>query len=339
MDNRDHLSEQIHRLGDLLGETIVEQEGQPLFDLVEEVRGLAKAHRAGDAESGARLLARIESLPLPEARGVVKAFSSYFSLVNLAEEQERVRILRQRAHEARREGQPVAETMEAAFVALRDQGMLPDEARSLVGGLSVMPVFTAHPTEAKRRTVLLKLADVAEVLERLDSGTLTPDESDVETAWLRELIVSLWETQDTRYFKPTVLDEVRGGLYYFEHTLFDLVPQMERSLRLALERAWPGEAVRRAPLPHLRELGRGGPRRQPLRHAGGHRGDAPRAAEDRAAAVPARVREDARAPERRGGAGGQRGASRQPRSRTRRSSRRRPSSPPRTIRPSSTARR
>jgi phosphoenolpyruvate carboxylase len=252
MDNRDHLSEQIHRLGDLLGETIVEQEGQPLFDLVEEVRGLAKAHRAGDAESGARLLARIESLPLPEARGVVKAFSSYFSLVNLAEEQERVRVLRQRAHEARREERPVEETMEAAFVALRDQGMLPEEARSLVAGLSVVPVFTAHPTEAKRRTVLLKLADVAEALERLDSGTLTPDESDAETAWLRELIVSLWETQDTRYSKPTVLDEVRGGLYYFEHTLFDLVPQIEESLRLALERTWPGETFE---VPHFLTFG------------------------------------------------------------------------------------
>ena len=252
MNERDHLSDQIHRLGDLLGETLIEQEGQPLFDLVEEVRGLAKAHRAGDRESGVRLLERIESLPLPEARGVVKAFSSYFALVNLAEEQERVRVLRRRSEEARAAGQPVDETMEAALLALRDQGMSADEARSLVGGLLVMPVFTAHPTEAKRRTVLLKLADVAETLGRLDSGTLTPRETEIEYEWLRELIVSLWETEDTRHTRPTVLDEVRGGLYYFEHTLFDLVPELEARLRRALERTWPGESF---DVPHFLQFG------------------------------------------------------------------------------------
>jgi phosphoenolpyruvate carboxylase len=252
MENRDRLSEQIHQLGDLLGETLVEQEGPPLFDLVEEIRGLAKAHRSGDAGSGERLLARIGSLPLPEARGVVKAFSSYFALVNLAEEQERVRVLRRRAHEARASGRPVDETMEAALVALRDQGMSAAEARSHVRGLCVTPIFTAHPTEAKRRTVLLKLADVAEVLDRFDSGTLTPKEIDAEIEWLRELIVSLWETEETRHSKPTVLDEVRGGLYYLERTLFDLVPEMEAGLRRALERTWPGEAFH---VPHFLTFG------------------------------------------------------------------------------------
>ncbi len=252
MNDRDHLSEEIHRLGDLLGETLIEQEGQELFDLVEEVRGLAKAHRAGDAGSGERLLERIESLPLPEARGVVKAFSSYFALVNLAEEQERVRVLRRRAHEARAAGRPVDETMEAALVALRDQGMSADAARALVGGLSLVPVFTAHPTEAKRRTVLLKLADVAEALDRFDSRTLTPEEIDAEIERLRELIASLWETEETRHSKPSVLDEVRGGLYYFERTLFDLVPEMESRLRQALESTWPDEAF---PVPHFLTFG------------------------------------------------------------------------------------
>ncbi len=152
---RDRLSEQIHQLGDILGETIIEQEGRALFDLVEEVRGLAKAHRSGDAASGGRLLARIESLPLAEARGVVRAFSTYFALVNLAEEQERVRVLRRRAHDAHRSGEPVEETMAAALLALKEQGLSPDDIRPLIGGLLVMPVFTAHPTEAKRRTVLL----------------------------------------------------------------------------------------------------------------------------------------------------------------------------------------
>jgi phosphoenolpyruvate carboxylase len=251
-EGRDRLSEQIHQLGDLLGDTLVEQEGRPLFDLVEEVRGLAKAHRAGDATSGERLLARIESLPLAEARGVVKAFSTYFALVNLAEEQERIRVLRRRAHGAVASGRPMEETIAAALLALREQGVGAGEVRSLVAGLLVMPVFTAHPTEAKRRTVLLKLADVAEALDRLDSGVLTPGETEAEIEALREVIVSLWETEETRHARPTVLDEVRGGLYYIERTLFDLVPEVEAHLARALATTWPGEEFT---VPHFLRFG------------------------------------------------------------------------------------
>lgn len=153
---RDALSDQIHLLGDLLGQTLVEQEGQPLFDLVEEIRALAKAHRGGDAAAGERLLRRVEALPLAEARGVVKAFASYFQLVNLAEEEERVRVLRRRAREAHARGDSVAETVPAAVRELHEQGLSPQEMQDLLGHLLVMPVFTAHPTEAKRRTVLTK---------------------------------------------------------------------------------------------------------------------------------------------------------------------------------------
>ena len=126
---RDLLSEDVHRLGDLLGDTLVEQEGRPLFDLVEEVRALAKAHRAGDEAAGERLLQRIEGLPLAESRGVLKAFASYFKLVNLAEERERVRVLRRREREAASSGGPVTETIEAAVRELQRLGRLAGRAR------------------------------------------------------------------------------------------------------------------------------------------------------------------------------------------------------------------
>src|SRR5512138_1524927 len=150
--DRDRLSEQIHLLGDLLGETIVEQEGRPLFDLVEEVRALAKSHRLGDEAAGERLLRRVEALPLPEARGLVKAFSSYFKLVNLAEDQERVRVLRRREREAAASGAAAVETIGAAVRELAEAGVAAEEMQRLLDGLLIMPVFTAHPTEAKRRT-------------------------------------------------------------------------------------------------------------------------------------------------------------------------------------------
>jgi phosphoenolpyruvate carboxylase len=240
MAERDPLSEQIHLLGDLLGQTIVEQEGAPLFELVETVRALAKAHRGGDAAAGERLLERVLALPLADARGVVKAFASYFQLVNLAEEQERVRVLHRREQQAYDRGEPMAETMRAALIELRKQGVQPAELQALLGRLLVMPVFTAHPTEAKRRTVLTKLGRVAETLHAFDFHSPTPDETRAAILSLREEIVSLWQTDDTRTYRPSVLDEVRNGLYYFESTLFDLAPEIERRLGEALEDAYPG---------------------------------------------------------------------------------------------------
>jgi phosphoenolpyruvate carboxylase len=249
---RDLLSEQIHLLGDVLGETIVEQQGRALFDLVEEVRGLAKSHRHGDAGAGARLLTRIESLPLPEARGVCKAFLSYFALVNLAEEQERVRVLRRRQLEALRSGSPVDETAAAALLALKQQGTTPEEVQQILDRLLIMPVITAHPTEAKRRTVLLKLQRVSEALDAFDAAAAAPEDAAAALLTLREEVASLWETEETRAYKPSVLDEVRNGLYYFESTLFDLAPELETRLRRGLGAVWPGHPFR---VPHFLRFG------------------------------------------------------------------------------------
>jgi phosphoenolpyruvate carboxylase len=240
---RDRLSEQVHLLGDLLGETIVEQEGRSLFDLVEDVRGLAKAHRAGDGAAGERLLLRVEALPLPESRGVVKAFATYFKLVNLAEEQERVRVLRRREREAHATGGSATETIAAAVRELRESGVSPTEVQALLDRLLIMPVFTAHPTEAKRRTILTKLARVADLLRGLDLGSPTPEEERAAHEALREELVSLWQTEETRAYKPDVMDEVRNGLYYFETTLHDLAPEVAASLERAVAEHYPGSRV------------------------------------------------------------------------------------------------
>jgi phosphoenolpyruvate carboxylase len=249
---RDRLSDQIHLLGDILGQTIVEQSGRGLFDLVEEVRGLAKAHRDGNAEAGMRLLQRIEGLPLPEASGVVKAFATYFALVNLAEEEERVSVLREREREASVEHRPMDETILAALNALKEQGSSADDVRNLLKRLLIMPVFTAHPTEAKRRTVLTKLNRLASLLHQLDFESPTPDERAHALERLREELASLWETEETRAYKPGVLDEVRNGLYYFESTLFDLAPEIESHMRRALVEAFPGDTFE---VPHFLRFG------------------------------------------------------------------------------------
>jgi phosphoenolpyruvate carboxylase len=238
-EERDRLSEQIHQLGDLLGDTIKEQEGEALFTLVEEIRHLAKAHRGGDEAAGQRLLALVDGLPLERAYGVVKAFATYFQLVNLAEEEERVRVLHRRARRAHEENEPMDETIAEAVLRLRDAGVSESEMQALLGRLLIMPVLTAHPTEAVRRAVLAKLDRVSDILRRFDFVRLTPHQEAQAWTALREELASLWQTEETRTTKPTVLDEVRNGLYYFESTLFDQVPEIYEKLELALADAWP----------------------------------------------------------------------------------------------------
>ncbi len=241
---RDPLSEQIHLLGDLLGETLIDQEGPALFAQVEAIRALAKAGRAGDAAASAELLARIGDLPATEALAVVKAFTGYFQLVNLAEEQERVRVLRERARRAHDRGAAMDETIAQAVHRLSGEGLDAAAVQTLLDALFIMPVFTAHPTEAKRRVVLTKLNHIAATLDRLDGPALTPAEEAAALATLREEILSLWQTDEARPRPPTVLDEVRNGLYYFQDTLFDLIPRIYDELRLRLEGAYPGATFR-----------------------------------------------------------------------------------------------
>ena len=238
------LRQKIRLLGDLLGETIVEQEGAELFALEEEIRQLAKARRAGDAEATGRILARVESLvaDVDRAMGVLKAFTTYFQLVNLAEEEQRVRVLWKRARQAEQEGRPMRETIAAAIQTLRQEGLSGQEVQSLLQELVIMPVFTAHPTEAKRRAILLKLHRLSQLLYELDFHRLLPSEERERVERIQEIVTALWQSDETRERRPTVLDEVRQGLYFFETTLFDLLPRIYRELRRALEQAYPGES-------------------------------------------------------------------------------------------------
>jgi len=240
---RDVLSERIHLLGDLLGETIVAQAGRALFDRVEQVRALAKAGRAGDADGFARLQRLVADLPLDEARVVAKAFASYFQLVNVAEERERVRILRERARAADAGAAKPGESLAGAIEELKGLGLAAADVRRLLQELELLPVLTAHPTEAKRRTVLAKLARLGRALDERERPDATPEERAGALAELREEIVALWQTDETRERQPTVLEEVRNGLYYFEATLFELVPRLRRRAASAFAAAYPGESL------------------------------------------------------------------------------------------------
>ncbi|HXF64845.1 MAG TPA: phosphoenolpyruvate carboxylase, partial [Caldilineaceae bacterium] len=243
-DIQDRLRYWIRTLGNLLGETIIEQEGQELFDLEEEIRALAKAWRAGDRLAQGQITHKVSHLveDVPRALAVLKAFSTYFQLVNLAEEAQRVHILRERARAASERNVPMTETIAHAVQRLKAEGVSAEEARRLLADLLIMPVFTAHPTESKRRTVLYKLKTISNILREMDLVDLIPSERAEKEQQLRENIVLLWQSDEMRDRPPTVMDEVRNGLYFFEETLFDLVPRIYREMERALAHVYPGES-------------------------------------------------------------------------------------------------
>jgi len=237
--DRARFSRDIHLLGDILGEVIIEEEGRDIFDLEERVRRLAKARRAGDESADQRLAEVIAGLDLHQARALIKAFSLYFQLVNLAEEAQRVRVLRRRQ---RTTPGPLRESVAEAVARIRAHGLDVEEVAALLRRLLVVPVLTAHPTEAKRPLVIAKLRRIAGSLYRLDAEDLLPSERDAEIRAIREEVASLWHTAPFAATRPSAMDEVRYGIYFLT-SLMDVVPRLYEEFESALalhypERTW-----------------------------------------------------------------------------------------------------
>ncbi len=233
---QDALSADIDLLSDVLGEVIVEQEGQEVFDLKERVRALAKARRAGDAAAASRMARIMTALDLAQARALIKAFAIYFQLVNIAEENQRVRVLHARERAA--EG-PLDESITEAIAGFRAAGVSADDLAELLDRLSIRPVLTSHPTEARRPAVQAKLRRISTSIHRLDIHDLLPREQAAEIAGIREDILGLWQTTPVRAARPSPLDEVQNGLYFFQATLMEVVPDVYDELARALATYYP----------------------------------------------------------------------------------------------------
>ena len=232
------LSEDIHLLGDILGQVIRRQAGVELFELEEGIRALAKARRMdANPEIDARLAQIVNGLSVEKAELLSRAFANYFELVNLAEEQNRVRVLRNRERKAH--PQPLKESIAAAIAQLRQMGVDEYEMEKLLEKLHVELVFTAHPTQAKRRTVLSKLRRISAALTDLHVRDLLPTErANMMTSILGE-VTSLWLTNRTRTAVITVTDEVKTGLYYIDTTIWDTIPDVYASMAKAIADYYP----------------------------------------------------------------------------------------------------
>jgi len=238
------LSQNIHLLGDLLGKVISELESPRIFETEERIRALAKARRSGDAISATHLHAEVSALQNEDARVIAASFAAYFDLVNLAEENQRVRLLRQREDASYPE--PVSESIGEAFAVLKERGFTREQMSALLEELSVELVLTAHPTEARRRTVLSKTERITQLLSLINQNSLSLRERDETTKSLHAEISALWLTDRTRADKLTVTDEVRTGLYYVDAFLWNTIPRLYDDLEKAVEKYYPGLQVPRA---------------------------------------------------------------------------------------------
>ena len=229
-------------LGRSLGEVLQELEGEGLYNLVEEVRSLTKELRANpDAEPlREELRKRLSELSLGEAEKLLRAFTIFFQLINLAEEIHRVRINRLREGEATDDA-PRKESVAAAVKSLKDQGWSQEEARHFIEALDIQPTITAHPTEVKRYTVRLKLERVVSALRQLSERDLSPQARTIREQEIVAEIATLWQTRELVTQKPSVLDEVKSALYYFRRSLLETVPRLMLELEGALERYYGSE--------------------------------------------------------------------------------------------------
>ena len=235
-DDRDRpLREDVRLLGSLLGDTIRRFEGDQLFDIVERFRLLSKAiHSQPTDELKKELAELVESLDAENAGKVIKAFLTYFDLINFAEQNHRVRRRTQREHETN--DRPEPDSLTAVFHRMENSEAGKDKLQRAISQLDVQVVFTAHPTEITRRTVLMKQLDLARLLKRRDHPPLSRRETKAVTDDLLKVIESLWMTDHVIYFKPQVMDEVRYGLYHFENVVIRAILDVHHDLAGELDK-------------------------------------------------------------------------------------------------------
>lgn len=240
MDEFELLSADVDFLATALGDVVRELEGQRLFQLIERVRGLTKRLREApdDAAATDEFDDILRQVSTGDAEKLVRAFTVYFQLVNLAEEIHRVRVNKQRSVAATEE-EPRPESLAAAVLELKKRGMSAEETRALLSKLDLRLTLTAHPTEVKRYTVRLKLERIGEALKQLGGQELPPRAVRERRSVIYAEIATLWLTREVVETRPTVTDEVKSALYYFRRTLLDVVPELMRDLDHALNTYLP----------------------------------------------------------------------------------------------------
>ncbi|MDS0477244.1 phosphoenolpyruvate carboxylase [Natrinema sp. 1APR25-10V2] len=218
----------VRELGALLGDVLEGQTSRKAFEAVESSRRSSIEYRSGERESRESLIAELEELSPHQQRIVARGFTTYFELINLAEERERVRTIRTDSHEGTLE-----DSLETAAEELGEADV--ETVREILDDVLIEPTFTAHPTEARRKTVKSKLREISTYLETLDEQLLTEKEESQVWRDIDAEITSLWQTPQVRNRQPEPEDEARNVQWYLENTLFDVVGEVYDELDDAID--------------------------------------------------------------------------------------------------------
>ena len=238
-------------LTDVLREVIAIGDGEEAVRLLDAAVTLGQEARLGDERAADRLAELVAGLTLDETEVLVRSLTRWFQLVNLAEDNERVRRLR--ARDASDPGRPRAGSLRHVISALHEAGTSVEELAGVLNNAELRLVMTAHPTEARRRTTIDKLARVFGVLRELDERSHAP--ADDARRRLLATVQELWGSDDLRAAQLTVTDEVRGGLIHFSSTLADAIPRIYRDLEEAVTEYYPEAADRPPAVPPLLSFG------------------------------------------------------------------------------------
>ncbi|MDE1968052.1 MAG: phosphoenolpyruvate carboxylase [Alphaproteobacteria bacterium] len=241
------LRNDIRLLGRILGETLRNQEGDAIFEIVERVRRSSiRFHRDADEVARQELEGTLNRLAHDETTRVIRSFTYFSHLANLAEDQHHIR--RTRAH-AMNASAPREGTLARAIAAVRDAGLAPAALRSFFERALICPVLTAHPTEVRRRSTLDREREIATLLDERDRIALTPEELAANEEALHRAVLTLWQTALLRRSHLAVIDEVANGIAYYDYTFLHELPRLYATLEDQLADAMPG------PLPSFLRMG------------------------------------------------------------------------------------
>ncbi len=245
MVDRQELRDEIRFLGDRLGRVIRRVEGEAAFEHIESLRFLARDFRLGDTSARDRLAATISQLTPAELRVVIRAFAVFLNLANLAEDRHRVRVLRERER-AQPDGR--GESIRDAVRRLRMDGANEEVFRQLLTCLDIELVLTAHPTEAKRRSVRAILRRIRFELNKRDRQLL-PKERAIASDKITSELTLLWQTDLVRIVRPSVMQEVERGLA-IKPILWKVVPRIMADMREAMQESFPQTSLHIRPFLH-----------------------------------------------------------------------------------------
>ncbi len=235
------LRARVKLFGNLLGNVLLSNAGADVYNAVEKLRvGFIELHKEEDEQKRARLMALIESLDEETLTQVVRAFSTYFSLVNVAEEASQLQL---RRRQMRKDKELWIGSFDSALRDLVDMGMSAERLQTLLDRLAYIPVITAHPTEAKRRSILYALRRIFLTNEKLSDTRLGKKQRQDVISELETQIQILWRTNEVRENRPQVRDEIKNGIYYFKESLFDAVPVVYRNLENRIRDHYPSAQI------------------------------------------------------------------------------------------------